>query len=203
MSAAEARPERIRLFVALDLPAAAKDAIERWRVQTAGEVRALRPIPPEALHVTLCFLGWRAAAEVEPVGAACAGALAGASQCRLSIGDGVWLPQRRPRVLSVELIDESGALGTLQTSLSAALSAGGWYAPEVRPFLAHVTVARVRGRARIRPLALPETPGLSFCAATVTLYRSRLGAGGARYEPLRTIELGEGGARPRRLPAPD
>ena len=32
--------------------------------------------------------------------------------------------------------------------LARALAAGRWYVPEKRPFLAHVTVARVRGSSR-------------------------------------------------------
>jgi 2'-5' RNA ligase len=60
-----------------------------------------------------------------------------------------------------------------------------------------VTVARVRegggvsgaGRGPRRPRALADPPALDFLGVRVTLYRSRLGAGGARYEALRTAEL--------------
>lgn len=184
------------MFVALDLPPGAKEAIARWRRRAAGEHPALRAIAPDALHVTLCFLGWRSTDEIGPIGAACERALAGGTSCELSLAEGLWLPHRRPRVLAVQLGDESGALAAIQASLSAALSAGGWYAPEGRRFLPHVTVARVRGRTRVRPSTLPAMPRLSFCATTVTLYRSRPGAGGARYEGLRIIELGQGAGGP-------
>ncbi len=192
MNAATAGAERARLFVALDLPPSVREAIARWRGEAAGGTPALRAIAPDALHVTLCFLGWRSADEIEPISAACGRALAGAKSLELALTEGLWLPQRRPRVLAVKLSDGSGALAAIQAALSEALSAGGFYAPEPRPFLPHVTVARVRARTRVRPSTLPQTPELAFCAATVTLYRSRLAAGGARYEALRMIELGEG-----------
>ncbi len=193
MNAAAAGATRARLFVALDLPAPARETLARWRGKAAGDDPALRATAPDALHVTLCFLGWRSTEEIEAIAAACAAALADATSCQLSLGEGLWLPQRRPRVLAMALKDRTAALVAIQTALSEALSAGGWYAPEDRPFLPHVTVARVRGRGHVRPSPLPETPQLSFSAQTVTLYRSRPGAGGARYEALRTIALGQGG----------
>jgi ketosteroid isomerase-like protein len=82
----------------------------------------------------------------------------------------------------------------VQSELSRTLSEGGWYTPEARPFLAHVTVARVARGARAPAIELPSAPAVSFEAARVTLYRSRLSAGGARYEALGTVVLGSGDA---------
>ena len=77
--------------------------------------------------------------------------------------------------------------------LSRALVAGGWYAPESRPFRAHVTVARVARGARMRKVSLSSPPSDDVHGSRVTLFRSRLGAAGARYEPLGTVSLGSGG----------
>ena len=81
----------------------------------------------------------------------------------LAVGEPLWLPPRRPRVLAVALEDPDGALGRTQTAVSSALAAGGWYVPETRPFLAHVTVARVRKGARAwRRAQLPATGESTF-----------------------------------------
>jgi RNA 2',3'-cyclic 3'-phosphodiesterase len=181
--------ERARLFVALDLPAPARQSLERWRSAALREVQGLRAVAPEALHATLCFLGWHGLEEIEPIAAACAGALAGCLPPRLTFAAPVWLPARRPRVLAVGLADPSGALARIQEAASAALSAGGWYELERRPFLAHVTVARVPGRTRVAPVGLPPVHGSEFEGASVTVFRSLLGRGGARYEPQLRIEL--------------
>jgi ketosteroid isomerase-like protein len=93
-------------------------------------------------------------------------------------------------VLAVELEDGDGALARLQATLSTALVAGGWYAPESRTFLAHVTVARVAKDARIRAPNVPAAPAVDIRCSRVTLYRSRLSPSGARYEALRVVELG-------------
>lgn len=204
--------ERVRLFAALDLPDAVRDVVTAWRAPLLkADPRLLRPVAPEALHVTLCFLGQRDASEAEAIGGAMVAAAgdavpsarradafvdrASASVAGLALADPLWLPRRSPRVLAIGLLDGSGALGRLQARVAGALTAGGWFVPEARPFLPHVTVARVRSRGNeraARTLAgatLPPLPPLAFDGAAVTLYRSHLGPGGARYEPLARAEL--------------
>jgi 2'-5' RNA ligase len=181
--------ERARLFVAIDLPRAARAALERWRREALRGVDGLRLVAPEALHATLCFLGWRSVGEIEQIGAVCARALGERAPPPLGFTEPLWLPRRRPRVLAVGLEDRSGDVGEIQAAVSTAMSAGGWYEPETRRFLPHVTVARVAGRARVRPVDLAAPRAEDFDAASVTLYRSRLERTGARYEPLRTVEF--------------
>ena len=143
-----------------------------------------------ALHVTLCFLGWRVQAEVQPILDACL-RVAAIPPASLALDATLWLPSRRPRVLAVRLADDDRRLAAAQAALSDALSAGGWYAPQARPFLAHVTVARVaRDVSQARATELAPPPSRSFKGERVTLYRSRLSSTGARYEALGSIVLG-------------
>ena len=181
--------ERARLFVALELTQPAREALVEWRSAVLSEFRGLRPVRSENLHATLCFLGSRRAAEIDAIAAAC-GVVAGEPVVDCAFAEPVWLPAQRPRVLAVRLADEGGALARLQAVLSSALVAGGWYAPESRPFLGHVTVARAGREARIRPVELPPAPALEVRCSRVTLYRSRLSSAGARYEALSVVELG-------------
>lgn len=186
MSASE-RP--LRLFVALDLPAAAREALLAFR-EAAADPETWRPVAPEALHVTLAFLGWRpreAVAAVEPVLAAEAAGPA----LRLALGAALLLPPRRTRVLCVALEDPDGTLAAIQARVGGGLAAAGVYVPEKRPFRAHATVARLRPRARApREVAAAPAP-LRFHAAAVTLYASRLHPSGARYEPLARAPLAD------------
>jgi 2'-5' RNA ligase len=199
--------ERARLFVALELPGEVREALVRWRSPILARLPGLRAVAPGAMHVTLCFLGWRSEGEIKEIGAACQ-TVSGEPAVLLSLHGPVWLPPKRPRVLAVQLDDAEGALARIQSELSRALQAGGWYVPETRPFFAHVTVARVSRGARVRPPELapapllapaPElapapllapAPELHFDGSTVVLFRSRLGPAGARYEPLERVELG-------------
>jgi 2'-5' RNA ligase len=181
--------ERARLFVALELPASARDILARWRAATLRDIPALRPVPVEHLHATLCFLGSRPASQIDEIAAAC-GVVAGEPAVEPRLAEPVWLPARRPRVLAVRLEDGSDALARVQAAVSSALVAGGWYAPESRPFFGHVTVARIARDARIKPPRLEPPPAVDVHCSRVTLYRSRLGSSGARYDPLSTVELG-------------
>lgn len=178
-----------RLFVALELPSAAREALVQWRADVVDRVPGLRLVRPEDLHATLCFLGSRPVGDVDAISAAC-GVVAGEPIVDSAFGGGLWLPARRPRVLAVGLRDDDDVLVGVQSALSRALVAGGWYAPESRRFLAHVTVARVGRDTRVRRVELPVPPALAVRCSVVTLYRSRLGAGGARYEPLASVSLG-------------
>jgi 2'-5' RNA ligase len=139
--------------------------------------------------VTLCFLGSQPAGEEKRIAAACETALGAACRAELHIDAGLWLPPRRPRVLAIRLDDPGGALARIQARVASALADGGWYTPERRPFLPHVTVARVPARARVRAVDLPELQPLRFAASAVTLYRSHLRRSGARYEPLARMLL--------------
>jgi 2'-5' RNA ligase len=185
---------RARLFVALDLPEDAREALAAWGREVAapdGAERRLRLIPADALHVTLCFLGWRDEGQAEEIAALALGAVGeSVAAPRLALGEAAWLPPRRPRVLAVDLADEDGALVRLQARVSDALAARAAFVPEKRPFRPHVTVARVPRGARSGGREEPAPPPLlRFPGAAVTLYRSRLSRSGAHYEPLARAEL--------------
>jgi 2'-5' RNA ligase len=70
----------------------------------------------------------------------------------------------------------------------AAQSAG--FGPEDRPFRAHLTLSRVRPAEDVSAL-VESFPGadLGWRCESVVVYRSLLGRGGARYEPLETFLL--------------
>ena len=59
------------MFVALDLPPRVGSELAAWRDALVEGRTDLRPVAPEALHVTLVFLGWQdeAAAEAMADGA--------------------------------------------------------------------------------------------------------------------------------------
>lgn len=179
---------RVRLFVALELPEPARAAVTAWREEALAGIAGLRLIAPRDLHATLCFLGWRELGDVEPIREACR-AVAGGPPPELRLGRALWLPPRRPRVLAVELEDPGGGLAALQAALARALQAGGWYEPETRPYLAHVTVARVGRGARVPPQPPPAPAALALTASRVTLYRSHLARAGASYEALAAVEV--------------
>jgi RNA 2',3'-cyclic 3'-phosphodiesterase len=210
-----------RLFVAVDPPAEVCEELLAWArraltrgsgARSRGANGDARLLEPEALHLTLCFLGGRPLSEIETIGDALADCAASVGE--LELGAPLWLPPRYPRVLAVEVHDRDGGLGRLYGAVCAALAGATDWQPERRRFKAHITVARVRGgrreRGRRRPRrgdearsggperveqpSLPATPQLRFTPDSVVLYRSFLSRSGASYQALASCELlGAGG----------
>lgn len=186
---------RARLFLALDLPHPARASIASWRDELIAGRIDLRPVAPEALHVTLVFLGWQDEATAARIAEAAFGALPAGPPPQLAPAGVRSLPPRNPRLFALDLKDEEGRATALQAAASAALEAGGWYRPEKRPFWPHLTLARVkRGQRRVPPLPdEPAPPRDPFDASMVTLYRSTLRPQGALYEPLARTVLADAG----------
>lgn len=182
------------MFVALDLPERVRAGLATWG---EGELvdPALRTVRPESLHVTLAFLGGRAAIEVEEIAAVVR--RSGAPAPLLKLEDPIPLPRRR-RAALFALPAPSPATSELRHELVERLVAAGLHEPEERDFWPHVTVARVRteGRGSRRPEAvarrpadLPDRLKEPFLGVRMTLYRSELQSGGSRYVPLAQVEL--------------
>jgi 2'-5' RNA ligase len=171
--------------VALELPDEARVALVSWQARVlTGRDPELRAVAPDALHVTLAFLGGRPESEIGAIGSAVSGAVAGLVAPSLEPLAVKGVPRRRPRLFAVDLSDADGRAGAVQAAVSNALSDSGFYTPEKRAFWPHITVARVRrGTREVAPLREPP-PGEPFVAREVVLYRSWLSPRGARYEPL-------------------
>jgi RNA 2',3'-cyclic 3'-phosphodiesterase len=175
--------DRLRLFLALQLPVAALDALERWQ---AAQLHGGRPVHREHLHVTLAFLGSRPATDVQAV----VGTLR--EQCGdtgpITLEPRGWRETRS--VGMIVLDDRTGRAAALAARLHASLAELGVYRPERRPWLPHVTVLRFRTRPRLDP-PLPEMG--TFVPSDAAAYLSRLHPSGARYEVLDRVSLTAGG----------
>jgi len=119
----------LRLFVAAELPDDVRAALAAWRPDDP----ALRAVDIAGVHVTLCFLGWVDEARVDAVGAAAMACAAPVGE--LAVREGLWLPPRRPRVLTIALDDPDGRLGAVQQAVVEAMVAVAGHEPEARPFL--------------------------------------------------------------------
>jgi RNA 2',3'-cyclic 3'-phosphodiesterase len=195
------RHHSARLFVAIDLPSEVREQLAAWaRIALRpaggrpGTGHPLRVLDADLLHVTMCFLGNRPVEEIETIGSRMSSVTGEA--CELSLGAPLWLPARRPRVLAVELHDDSGELERLHHDLVAALREvcdldGDTHGSSRRHhrFHPHVTVARMHAGAAPRRRALEPTPALSFMPRELVLYRSLLSPAGASYEAIRRCPL--------------
>jgi 2'-5' RNA ligase len=191
-------PDVLRLFYAVPVPAAAREKVGELidRVQAGvGDGKArIRWVRVDGLHLTLRFLG-ATPARLRPALEAAADTVAGAAtrfEVALS-GGGAFPTLARPRSLWVGVSEGGDRLAALADGLSRTSAEAGLQL-ETRPFAAHLTIGRTDG-VRLGPAAarsLAEAASeidVRFVADRVVLFRSQLGGGPARYEPLHEARL--------------
>jgi 2'-5' RNA ligase len=183
----------VRLFVAIELSDALKQALLEAQ-------RNLRPFNPmvrwtkrEQMHLTLKFLGEVPDARVKEICAALATAAQGAQalECSTS-GAGCFPPRGRVRVTWVGLAGDGGKLAALQGRVEQALAPLG-FPKEARPFAPHLTLGRVTedssgGRLRDALESL-EVPRVAQGVDEFVLMQSQLLREGARYTRVGTWRL--------------
>ncbi len=184
--------ERWRCFVAVRLDDPLRRslgaAIDAWRQDARTD--GVRWVAPDALHVTLAFLGSVQPAGIADVLGVVERVAARHRPARLATGRlGAFHRPGSVRVLWYGVDDAGGTLSALASDLGQALGV-----QRAEPFRAHVTLARarrrevdLRGWIEAASLAAPEG---TLPVERLELIRSHLGGGPARYETLGTFLLG-------------
>jgi len=181
--------ERVRAFIALDLPAHVGSALEAQQRVLGPRLGAARWIGPHAFHVTLKFLGSLERPRILELVRLLENVARGSSAFRARLGElDAFSTARHAHVLVVHLL-EDGSLARFQRLIEEAAAAVG-FAPEGRPFRPHVTLARFKPPRDLRAV-LPSSALYqdTFVLDRVRLYRSQPGSTESRYEPLASVEL--------------
>lgn len=175
-----------RLFVAVDLP----PPLAARLAALAPQARGVKPVRPEAIHLTLHFLGDVPEAAIPRLCAALDQVRAAPFAVELT-GRGRFPPRGPARVLWVGLAPQA-ALVALHAACGRAIQAVG-LPVESRPFAPHVTVARLHDGAAQRVaeefLAAGSVPAAAFPVERIVIYASDRTPTGPRHEPLHTIQL--------------
>jgi len=190
--------EKIRSFIAIELPANIKLALAKMQAQlkTGGGGR-VKWVDPEIMHLTLKFLGNIDTALTSTITAALEEACVSIGPFPVELsGLGVFPNARRVQVVWVGLKGEVEKLGRLQKSIDAVLAPLGFQA-ENRPFTPHLTLARVREEAGLEErqalgqLVTAAVPGGggSFNVEAVQLMKSQLTRNGPIYTRIKAIAL--------------
>ena len=188
-------PASLRAFIAAELPGDLTAALGRIQRELAGAGVRARWVRPESIHLTLKFLGRLPVEGVARVAEALAASVEGQPAFRLTAGGlGVFPGLRRPRVVWVGLGGETEALTGLQQRVDRNLAARG-FAPEARPFRAHLTLGRFDDTGSPGPVAdvLARDAGREagrFEVRELVLFKSDLRPTGAVYSALVRAGLG-------------
>jgi 2'-5' RNA ligase len=186
----------VRLFVAINLPDAVRQALWEVTEELRGAPFPIRWVEPESIHLTLKFLGEVAVEREGQISAGVTAAAGGAKAFVLPIaGFGAFPSPRRPRVVWAGC-EGVATLELLQHRVEQEMERLG-FPVEGRPFRPHLTLGRVKQRASSR-----EFEGFEGALQTlhyageamiksVDLMMSQLGRRGARYSVRHAAELVE------------
>lgn len=183
-----------RLFIAINLPADLRQAAWEAAAPLRRSHLPIRWVAPDALHLTLKFLGDVATAVEPQVIAAMEDAVQGCRSFTLPVGGfGAFPSAARPRVVWVGC-EGVPALELLQHRLEQRVEPLG-FPGEARAFRPHLTLGRVKDRAAPGDLSGLERvlEPLQFEAdatiESIDLMESTLGPNGARYAIRRAVVL--------------
>ena len=190
----------VRAFVAIELPdeirSALSDLIEDLR---RSNIRSMRLVRAEGIHLTLKFLGEIDRGQVDSVVAAVSGVARAHRAFTLELGGVGAFPRRdSPRVLWVGMGGQLAPLLDLQRDVEGAVAPLG-FSRETREFSPHLTVARLRdGTSMADKQKAAQTlfsarieSGLPVDVDSLSLVQSRLLPEGAVYECLARMPLGK------------
>jgi RNA 2',3'-cyclic 3'-phosphodiesterase len=185
----------MRLFLAVLLPDAVRDAIAAAVAPARAVAPRVRWVRAEHLHLTMKFLGERPDGDDESLAAAVAPAIASIPRFEATVrGTGAFPNFRRPRVVWLGMHPPT-SLGAIAARLDEALIPCG-VAAESRPFRAHVTLGRVgEVLTPVAAASLEQSLGqvriaASFSVREVVMMQSTLGSGGPTYRALHHLPLG-------------
>ena len=184
----------LRAFIAIPLPAKIIDLAADLQSRLKSTGLKMRWVRLQGIHLTLKFLGEIPESRIEDLAGAMDRAASGFGVVNLAAqGLGVFPGIKRPRVVWLGIGGQTDQLAQLHDGLDAALEPLG-FDREKRPFRAHLTLARAKGRIDARMLldavqthgAYPAEP---FDAQQLVLYQSDLRPQGAVYTARATVNL--------------
>jgi len=191
-------PEEIRSFIAIELPEEVREGLARLRNELKrNEHKFVKWVNPDGLHLTLKFLGNIPSKRVTEIINVIEEVTQGVSAFHLEIsGLGAFPSLRQARVFWVGIGGEVDRLSRLQQNIDSALAVLG-FAKEERPFVPHLTLARLRpGASPLERRSFGELVDPTIFedkyhieVEVVSLMRSQLTPAGAVYTRLSTVEL--------------
>ncbi len=194
-------PEEIRSFIAIELPDDVKNRLGKLKEKLErDEHKFVKWVDPAGIHLTLKFLGNISFKRVEEITDVMKQATQSIPPFRLEIsGLGVFPNPKQMRVLWVGIDGELDKLMTLQARIDSMLATIG-FAKEERPFVPHLTLARLReGTSPIQRRGFGEFVSSTvfedkypFRVESVSLMKSQLTPAGAIYSCLSLAKLGGG-----------
>jgi 2'-5' RNA ligase len=192
--------EEIRSFIAIELPDDLRQRLGQLEARLkSGRQSGVKWVDPNGIHLTLKFLGNIVTDTIAKVTVAIEEAAQGIPPFRLEVRDlGVFPNLKRVQVAWVGVDGEIDKLARLQKRIESSLEPLG-FAPESRPFTAHLTIARIRNDASLMDrqtlgqlITSVKFEGSIVNVDSISLMKSQLTREGAIYSRISLVSLNKG-----------
>lgn len=186
-----------RLFIAAEIPSSVREVLAGTQERLRSYHLPVKWVAPEAMHLTLHFLGETDVTKIAALGATLRKTLEQYAPFELSLaGVGAFPNLRRPNVVWVGVAGSVEILGRIQSSLGDALEAFG-LPREMHPFRAHLTIGRLGRESPVEQQtrlgdalrALPPFEPICWQIDRIILFRSDLRSKGPMYTALEVMSL--------------
>jgi 2'-5' RNA ligase len=177
----------LRTFIAALIPEEIRLEMKRYIMEMKPHWEGVKWENHEKLHLTLKFLGEVEESKIERIKIALEGLVRIYSPFRTAISRFGGFPSlKNPRVLFIGL-SENHELLRLQCEIEERLEGFG-FKKESRTFVSHVTIGRIRGRARSKGF-FPIPQHTSFPITEIALMKSVLYHEGSKHTPISLFQL--------------
>jgi RNA 2',3'-cyclic 3'-phosphodiesterase len=188
-----------RVFIAIDIGDAVRREVSRVVSTLTGKLEAAKTPPkvvwvkPDALHVTIKFIGEVEPLEVERLQALLAPPIELEPFQLEWRGVGTFPNHKHPRALWLGVINGAAPLAQVEAEVSRRLAGANAVELDDRAFLPHLTIGRVKmagaGVDWPKILQAVEVKRVASIVDRVTLYRSELSQRGPHYTGLVSARL--------------
>jgi RNA 2',3'-cyclic 3'-phosphodiesterase len=188
-----------RVFIAIDIGDAVRREVTRVVTTLTGKLEAATTPPkvvwvkPDALHVTIKFIGEVEPPEVERLQELLAPPIAIAPFELEWRGVGTFPNNKHPRALWLGVINGAAPLAQVEAEVSRRVAGANAVELDDRAFLPHLTIGRVKmagaGVDWPKILQAVEVKRVTSIVDRVTLYRSELSHRGPNYTGLVSAPL--------------
>lgn len=184
----ETSSEKIRLFVAIELPPDAQEALYYLKNTVGKKLKKARWIEPRNLHITLQFLGYCPREQVADISAQLKRAAEDYSSFEFRLDTlGAFPSPKRPRVFWMGVSEGKEAISRVQKRVEELLEPLG-FQPEERDFHPHVTIARFKVPEDLREAISTVNANTIYSkgieAQGIVLFLSQLTPKGAHYSQV-------------------
>lgn len=186
-------PEKIRLFIGIDLPEHIKTSLENIIRELKSSIDGARWVPRENLHVTLKFLGSVELTLMKEIVEKISGALRDLSWFDYNLSEiGAFPSLKSARVFWVGTSEGSEKIESLFKTIDSSLKFL-HLKEEKRKFHSHITLARLKINKKIDLNMVEDiaskVPSDILTVEEITLFQSELSPQGAKYKVLERFSL--------------